>query len=155
MVASRWRKKTQQLSCLSQPFEHGGHCGLIPRSGRTPGGADLPGLQQGWISGAGGLSGRLRQAHQHSHRQGGSQRDHATDREWLSCSKVSLTTHSGCPQVIGSFSCDGAKDEKESNSVESVGFCNTWVFCVTISLFFLFVSNLFGQFFAEPLSVDF
>lgn len=28
-------------------------------------------------------------------------------------------------KVIGSFSCDRAKDEEESNSVESVGFCNT------------------------------
>lgn len=34
-------------------------------------------------------------------------------------------THAGCAQVIGSFSCDRAKDEEESNSVESVGFCNT------------------------------
>lgn len=39
--------------------------------------------------------------------------------------KVSQITHSGCLQVIGSFSCDSAKDEEESNSVESVGFCNT------------------------------
>lgn len=30
-------------------------------------------------------------------------------------------------KVIGSFSLNGDKDEEASNSVESVGFCKTWV----------------------------
>lgn len=37
-----------------------------------------------------------------------------------------------CLKVVGSFSVDGgkakaSKDDEETNSVESVGFCNTWV----------------------------
>lgn len=45
------------------------------RSGWTPGGADLPGVQQGWLSGPDGFCGRLCQADQHHHRQGGCLRD--------------------------------------------------------------------------------
>lgn len=41
------------------------------RSGRTPGGAHLPGVQQGRLSGADRFCGRLGQAHKHRHGEGG------------------------------------------------------------------------------------
>lgn len=78
VVASRWRKKSKvRPQCLGTfaTFR------LVNRSGRTPGGADLPGVQQGRFSGANRLCGRLRQAHQHRHRQGGNQRERAAHRK--------------------------------------------------------------------------
>lgn len=52
-------------------------CIFFGRSGRTQGGADLPRMQQGRLSAADGVSGRLRQAHQHRYRQGGCHDDAA------------------------------------------------------------------------------
>lgn len=54
---------------------------LFNRSGRPPGGAYHPGVQQGRLPGADGVSGRLRQAHQHRHGQGGCESDGRKDGE--------------------------------------------------------------------------
>lgn len=112
---------------------------LFNRSGRTPGGAYHPGVQQGRLPGADGLSGRMRQAHQHRHGQGGCRSD-VKKKRWRRGFVCGLNTSVKllisvfmcrlCLKVVGSFSVDGgkakaSKDDEETNSVESVGFCNT------------------------------